>query len=276
MTVTLRAMTAADLPQALALSNQLAWPYRLEDWQRSFAMGRGLVAADQAGAVVGTALWWGYGPDFAMLGAIIVAPECQGRGIGKRLLGALLDEAGARTLQLNATPDGRPLYEAFGFRTVGGLRQHQGEVRFRGAPPAEVRLAAEGDWPAVAALDRQATGLPRQALLESLRRQGGAALLERDGRALGYAACHRFGRGQVIGPVIAPGAAEAQALFAFWLSREKGFLRADLPREEEALSRWLAAQGLPPVDGATTMRRGEAPPAEGGPRLFAVAAQSWG
>lgn len=276
MSFAIRSMTAADLPQAQALSGQVGWPYRLEDWRRSFAMGRGLAVADAAGALVGTALRWSYGADFAMLGAIIVAPACQGRGLGKRLLRALLDETGEGTLQLNATPEGRPLYEAFGFRTIGGLSQQQGEARFQGAPPADVRLAGAADWAAIAALDRQATGLPRQVLLDNLRRHGEAALLERGGRALGYAACHRFGRGRVIGPVVAPGADEAQALIGYWLARGDGFLRVDLPAEEEALGRWLASHGLTPVGGATTMRRGPAPPAGATLRLFAVAAQSWG
>ncbi|TAL24822.1 MAG: GNAT family N-acetyltransferase [Frankiales bacterium] len=50
-------------------------------------------------------------------------PEHQRRGHGRRVFTALMDwfaSLGVPRVDLRATPDGRPLYEAFGFRELGG------------------------------------------------------------------------------------------------------------------------------------------------------------
>jgi ribosomal protein S18 acetylase RimI-like enzyme len=53
-------------------------------------------------------------------------PEWRRKGIARALMDALvtdLTEAGAETVELHATSDGRPLYEAFGFVESGALRK---------------------------------------------------------------------------------------------------------------------------------------------------------
>ena len=50
-------------------------------------------------------------------------PSAQRRGHGRAVFGGLMGwfaEQGVRRVDLRATGDGRPLYEAFGFRTLGG------------------------------------------------------------------------------------------------------------------------------------------------------------
>ena len=91
--VALRAMTADDLPAAQALTDELRWPHRLSDWEHVFAHAEGLVA-ERDGRVVGTGLRWRWGPRHATIGLIVVAPACQGRRIGHRLMTALLKVTG--------------------------------------------------------------------------------------------------------------------------------------------------------------------------------------
>ena len=57
---------------------------------------------------------------------MIVAPACQGLGIGRRLMTTLLDGLDGCNVLLYATAAGRPLYERLGFVPSGELRQHQG------------------------------------------------------------------------------------------------------------------------------------------------------
>ncbi|HEY1393440.1 MAG TPA: GNAT family N-acetyltransferase, partial [Methylibium sp.] len=82
-------MAAADLEAAYALSAELRWPHRFADWEQVFRLGEGLVA-ERDGVVVGTGLRWRWGPRHATIGLIIVAPACQGRRIGHRLMSGLL------------------------------------------------------------------------------------------------------------------------------------------------------------------------------------------
>lgn len=122
-----RPFTPADIPAAHGLSMALGWPYRPEDWQFSAETAIGFVA-EERGIVVGTAMCWKFGSNRASLGHVIVSSEQQGRGIGRKLMEAVLEELGHRVTFLHATPAGRPLYEKLGFVECGSLEQYQGNV----------------------------------------------------------------------------------------------------------------------------------------------------
>lgn len=100
--------------------------------------------------------------------------------------------------------------------------------------------------------------------------------LDRDGELLGFALFRRFGRGHVIGPVIAPDARRAQALISHWLALNEGmFVRLDLP-SDSGLSDWLEGLGLPRVDTVVAMARGAVPVGDPALRAFAIVSQALG
>lgn len=272
--VALVPFAAAHLPGALALSQEMSWPYRREDWEFALRVGRGF-ALERDGAVIGTAAWFPDGANHATIGMIIVAGAAQGRGYGTRLLEALLGAVGARTLLLNATAEGRALYARYGFTPVGTIRQHQGPYRGHAeAPDPGVRTMEPNDIEAVARLDREATGFARRPLLERLIAAGEGSVLLRDGAPAAYAITRPFGRGHVIGPVVAGRPDEAHRLIAAALARLDGrFVRIDVP-DSANLSPWLTEIGLKPVGDALTMVRGVLAPT-GPARLFALANQSF-
>src|SRR5260370_37952183 len=78
---------------------------------------------------------WGFGRDAGTIGMMLVAPERQGRGIGRALMTALIAELEPRALMLNATAEGRGLCEKLGFLPLGLVRQHQARLAGRPAPP---------------------------------------------------------------------------------------------------------------------------------------------
>ncbi len=272
--VALVPFAAAHLPGALALSQEMSWPYRREDWEFALRVGRGF-ALERDGAVIGTAAWFPDGANHATIGMIIVAGAAQGRGYGTRLLEALLGAVGARTLLLNATAEGRALYARYGFTPVGTIRQHQGPYRGHAeAPDPGVRTMEPNDIEAVARLAREATGFARRPLLERLIAAGEGSVLLRDGAPAAYAITRPFGRGHVIGPVVAGRPDEAHRLIAAALARLDGrFVRIDVP-DSANLSPWLTEIGLKPVGDALTMVRGVLAPT-GPARLFALANQSF-
>ena len=128
----LRSLVLSDLPAARALSAAQGWPHREEDWRFVLGLGEG-VAAEHDGQLAGTALGWRYGPGFATLGLVIVSEAARGRGIGRALTTAVLDGLGSRTVLLNATSDGMPLYRSLGFVPGREVRQLQG-ASFSPAP----------------------------------------------------------------------------------------------------------------------------------------------
>jgi hypothetical protein len=113
-------------------------------------------------------------------------------------------------------------------------------------------------------------------VIAALLKMSEGVVLDRGGEAVGFALLRRFGRGHVVGPVVAPDAAAAKALIAHWLGSRSGqFLRIDVP-EETGLSGWLAGLGLVEVDTAVAMLRGEVPPPHEGVRRFALVNQALG
>lgn len=269
-------LTEADLPQARDLSMEMNWPYRLEDWAFALRLGHGL-ALKRGSRVVATGAWWPNGDAFATVGMIIVSTALQGRGLGARLFDALMLEVGDRAALLNSTPEGFELYRRRGFATVGEIHQHHGILGpGLGGPSRDIRPAGPADMEPVAQLDEAASGRPRQALLGALAGEARFSVLEEAGRLTGYAASRPFGRGHVIGPVVAPDADRARDLIeAAGGGLAGAFVRVDTPAEL-GLGPWLEAGGLPQVSAATTMVRGTPPRPRGEARIFALCSQSLG
>jgi predicted N-acetyltransferase YhbS len=279
--VSLRAMTASDLAAAHALSSELRWPHRPADWEQAFRHAEGVVA-QRDGETVATALRWRWGARHATIGLVIVAPACQGRRIGHRLMSTLLEGLEDHTVLLYATPEGRGLYERLGFVRIGELRQHQGI-----ALPAplvaldegrRLRPAGHNDLATLKSLDAAARGMPRDALIEDLYANAEATVvLDEQEQARGFAVLRRFGRGHAIGPVVAPDVDGAKALIAHLSGLNAGrFTRIDIDFDS-GLAEWIESLGLLRVDAPTTMVRGPAlvsPP--GAPKLYAIVTQAIG
>lgn len=275
--VTYRRMHDGDIPNAHALSQAVRWPHRAEDWQFVLRAGTGYVA-EQDGAVIGTGLCWKQGDGHASLGMIIVSPDHQGKGIGRELMRLVLEELGDRCVLLNATAAGQPLYERMGFAAIGTLCQHQGILA--AMPPlapdggARVRPGGPDDLPAIVALADRATGMGRAALVRALAGVGEVSVLESDGVPLGFSIMRQFGRGRVIGPLVAPDADGAKALVAHWSGAYAGtFVRIDIDGAG-GLGPWLEQAGLAQVDTAVIMARNGVPRRDGGVTQFAIINQA--
>ncbi|WP_407154722.1 GNAT family N-acetyltransferase [Bradyrhizobium sp. STM 3557] len=265
----------AHLEGALKLSQEMSWPYRIEDWDFALQLGHGFVL-QRAGVVIGTAAWWPYGESHASAGMIIVSKAAQGRGYGAQLMDALLASAYPRSIVLNSTAEGIMLYRRRGFVPIGVIQQHQGiPIECHEAPPSSsVRAMAASDFEAIARLDREATARERRPLLDRLVQSGDGYVLQRDGTTRGYAISRRFGRGHVIGPVVADSLTDARALIGASLARlGRVFVRVDTSASSQ-LGEWLESIGLRQVSDATTMILGQAS-STGPARMFAIASQSF-
>jgi GNAT superfamily N-acetyltransferase len=265
--ILLRELEPADLPAAWSLSQATGWPHRADDWRLLFDLGRGVAAFVQR-RLVGTALWWAFPPHFATLGLVLVAEDCQRRGIGAGLMRSVLQQSAGRVLKLHATVAGSLLYERLGFRPRGLVRQYQGVCRLDAQENGTRRLTG-ADLAQVLVLDRAAFGADRARLLNRLLDGAEARVIGPPGRITGYALRRSFGRGEVIGPVVAPGAAQATALVGALL--RPGFLRLDTPRA--GLETLLHQAGLTAVDEVVPMHLGEWPGCEA---VFGLASQATG
>lgn len=264
----IRPFAPEHLADAVRLSRQVGWPHRQQDWAMALAISEGVVALNDR-RVVGTACCTRFG-DVALLNMIIVDEAMRGHGLGRRLIAAAMDLAPGAEMRLVATTDGLPLYEKLGFHAKYRIVQHQGIARTATAR-VTVREGPVQDVTGLVRMDHAASGLDREALLDRIAAQGDVLLADR-----GFAMVRDFGRGQVIGPVVARDAATARALIAEAVRRNAGaFLRIDLP-EGAGLSDDVAALGLSCVGGGTAMVRDPGPSPSGDFTTFALVSQALG
>ena len=278
---TLRPMQAGDLAAMHGLAQQMSWPHRSEDCAQLLAFGAGTVAVDATGRTVGVGLRWSFGREVGTIGLVLVAPERQGKGLGRALMKTLIADLEPRTLMLNATAEGLPLYEKLGFVSTGFVRQHQGRLAegsvLPSAPAVAVRRALPGDHDALCSLDAAAFGADRSGLISRLLVDGEAWVVDHDGRPVGFAVLRAFGRGSIVGPIVAPSEDEAVALVAVAAkAAPPGVLRLDILAQAERLGAWLTAAGLPAIDTVTIMLRGGWPETHKGLQRFGLALQAWG
>lgn len=264
------------LDGAVALSRAESWPHRPGDWAMVQQLSAGVAVVDGDGRVTGTTFMTPFGDDYATINMVIVDKSMRGLGMGRKLMERAFELAGKRPLRLIATKEGLPLYEKLGFVATGSIRQHQGQVAAVDRPHGIEDMQA-GDIDAVRALDRQAYAADRTALLDALLERGQFAVLRKGGKVDAWAVIRPFGRGEVIGPIIAPDLETARALIAYFASsREGAFLRVDTG-SETGLAPWLSEIRLAHAGGGVTMRRPLTEDA-GQPRLkaYALASQALG
>lgn len=269
-----------------ALSISVRWPHRAEDWDMLRHVGHGFALQDGIGRVLGTAMWFPYGGAFMAVGMVITTPRLQANGGGRWLMKHVMAEAGHRALGLNATRPAWRLYTSLSFTPDAKVFQRNGIARPAPLPPlptgTALRPVALDDLEELAALDAATFGAYRGGLFAELMKTATGMALVRDDRISAFALCRPFGRGHVIGPVVAPSDAEAVAVTAPLAAPLAGrFLRVDTRSAEGAFADFLGACGLPLYDVVTSMSLGRrwvratAPDGEH-PYSFALVSQALG
>lgn len=274
----------APLDQLHALSIAVGWPHRAEDWQFLRETGHGVAALDDIDRVLGSAMWFPQGEKFATVGMVIISPRLQMLGTGQWLMQRILADAGARDVRLNATRAARRLYLSMDFVPEQTLYQCQGEARSVAdlpVPMGDIQPLQSADLERLIALDAQAFGVARPGLLARLLNLSSGYGLWRQGELVGFALCRRFGRGQVIGPVVASQDADAVVLVGRHLMDLDGqFARVDTHHDQGPFAAFLARAGLGVYDTVLTMANGPGarlvPLQPGQPRTYGLVSQALG
>src|SRR3954470_6746665 len=104
--LTLRHLTAADLPFADALRATAGWNQTLTDWRRFLDLSPcGCLLAECDGRPVATATTIVYGQELGWIGMLLVHPDFRRRGIARVLMDhciEILRSAGVRSIKLDA------------------------------------------------------------------------------------------------------------------------------------------------------------------------------
>lgn len=213
----IRLLTESDLEKAMRLKEQARWNQTREDWQRLLQLTpQGCFAAVCEGELVGTITTILYGQQLAWIGMVLVDVEYRRRGIASQLMKAAhqyLHEAGVRTVKLDATPDGRKVYEALGYQTECLIERWSGIAR--SSLSGKNESANIDELTAILQIDLKAFGLDRSGLLASLydkRTANGRVIKSSDSKVEGYVLTRPGTAASYIGPLVASSVEIAESL----------------------------------------------------------------
>lgn len=227
----LRLATKADVADLMTLSTAVGWNQVEADWARLLELEPGgCFVVEEDGRAAASATVITYGQELAWIGMVLTLPDYRGRGFATQLMQRCLDYcdgAGMKTVKLDATDLGRPVYEKFGF-----VEEYVVE-RWKGMLDGERREFGR-DW----ALDREAFGADRRELVERLG-------YSRAGRVASYA-----------GPVVCRTVEEARERIVH--GGASGVTFWDLAMPNTAAVGLAAELGFASVRRLWRMRRGPA------------------
>ncbi|ASV88226.1 acetyltransferase family protein (plasmid) [Ochrobactrum quorumnocens] len=265
------------------LSMGVRWPHRPNDWDILLKTGQGLVAVDGIGRVFGSAMWFPYGDDFATIGMVITSPRTQAQGTGRWLMKQVLERCKGRNLSLNATQAAYSLYLSLGFIDEATVYQHQGEVCHElpaiPRPKGELVALPAAELEKISELDCKAFGTNRMHLLQLISDTAEIYGLKRNDQIVGYSFCREFGRGKVLGPIVASNSEDAIQLTSVHLQKLRGkFARVDTREKDGTFADFIEQCRLSVFGTVTTMSKGKLflHREANKPWIYGLSAHGWG
>jgi GNAT superfamily N-acetyltransferase len=281
--IRIRRMTAEDIPLGMHLKQQAGWNQTEADWRRFLALEPdGCFVAEFDGIPAATLTTCLFGR-IAWVAMVLVDPPLRGRGLASVLLAralAFLSNRGVLSVRLDATAQGRPLYEKLGFTAEYELTRYEGILppaqgcgagfqpagRFPTCPTASppehgVAAARPEHLDGVVEFDQSVTATDRRKLLLLLytERPDATRVVQRDGAILGYALSRPGTRAVQIGPCLATAEAGPPLLRDAFRRAAGQPVFIDIPTGNPAAAALAAGQGLTVQRTLLRMCRGPAP-----------------
>ncbi len=246
-----RTMRAADIDAGLRLCRASGWNQTRRDWELFLRLSpQGCRVVVQDDQVIGTVATVNYENRFSWIAMVLVDPAARGKGIGSLLMNeALTVLQEGRSIRLDATPAGQPVYRQLGFIDEYSLSRMEIAVA-----PANLitqgklaRPMTRADLPAIFSFDRAAFGADRGALLEWLLAGAPefAWVNEEGGQITGYCFGRHGHNAEHLGPVIAHDQPTARELVSACLRQQAGTpFYLDATHHAADWRAWLAAIGF--------------------------------
>jgi len=274
----IRNLRSADIPHLLELSRLAGWNQTAADWERALTLSpHHCFGVETDGRIVSSAAAFLYGQDLAWIGMVLTHPAYRGQGRARSLLDhtiKALRQAGIGWMKLDATEQGRPLYESLGFAAecpVERWKRPAGKGPKPAAPPLVHPYVVDPSF------DRAYFGAYRVPLLNALVRAGEAAFVV----GYGYAMTRPGSLATYFGPSVVRTREAARRLLEWFLANhgEEEIFWDLFPDNTDAVQ--LAIDyGFEParhlVRMAAPCRPGATPLAHHNSSIFAIAGFEYG
>lgn len=247
-----RQMLPEDFEVAMALKKTEGWNQTREDWQFFLKQQPKLCLVAMAeDKTVGTVTAITYQNRLAWIGMMLVDRQYRRKGISKMLMREILDRlAGFPTIKLDATPEGRFVYQQMGFNKEYSLgrfvRKANHSVPESNLDPGVSRVSI-ADLPKLEKMDAPVFGASRDNVLRHLRSvfPEGAFILKEGGEMKGYLLSRKGSNYIQLGPLVAKDEVLARRLILQALAGLNNHaLVLDIAANRRELIPWLENQGF--------------------------------
>lgn len=245
-------MLINDLDQALSLSNAEGWNQTEKDWRLLLENPLNTcLVAEHNNKIAGTATAINHSNEVAWIGMVLVDKSLRGQGAGKMLLKYIIDALKhIKSIKLDATPAGQPLYQNLGFKeehiilrmTNNCLNNFHSEKT--SDEPVQIDSSVLSE---VIKHDKIIFGADRTYLLQTLFKNypEKAFIIKKNEKPDAYI----FGRGgnrfNYIGPVFAYSSDSARIIISKALdSLNNQPIALDILQDKEELIKWLELIGF--------------------------------
>jgi len=252
--ISVRVMTAADIPFADSLRSLAGWNQTVHDWDGFLAFApHGCWIAEIDGAPAGTATTILYDGKVGWIGMVLVHPQKRRQGVGNALLRhavASLRTQGAISIKLDATPAGKEVYLPLGFGEEYNLARFEGNVPMAPPPGAgkhKIQAFTANHIQRVVDFDLEVFGVARPSVFSSLiTRSPNLCFVSYDRASIcGYLIAREGAAALQLGPWAARTPGIAESLFRALAERVPGRrLFLDIPGPNLDASRYLYSLGF--------------------------------
>jgi creatinine amidohydrolase len=247
--IQVRPVVPSDLPEIMRLKNIAGWNQTEADLSFFFKQfSETYWVAVHNGKVIGSTLAAVYDQKVAWIGMVLVDPEFRRQGVGRSLMSTALEALRHfPSVKLDATPDGKALYDRLGFKDEYLLhRMVTRALPVVEVPPSSaVRPMVPGDLPGVIAADRAAFGTDRSALLTRLFQEAPHLAWIGVDQPSAFCLGRRGFHFTQVGPVVAPSAAFAESLIGSALGSLSGqAVVLDVPESQTRTLDLLKTRGF--------------------------------
>jgi len=246
-----RRLKADDIPAALGLSMQAGWNQTADDWHVLLDLApQGCLAMEVDGELAATTTLLCYGQRLAWIGMILTKKEFRGRGLARCLLSEALklaDNLNIETVKLDATDQGKFLYEKSGFRSEQPV-ERWARAGIESSLTLSARSALLQQWNEI---DYEAFGADRSPLLKKMAQLNPiqvlpkSFLLARSGRNTAY-----------LGPCVSDDLQAARILIERCVRSTKAAISWDLLVQNRSAVSIAKDFGFTPQRNLTRMVRG--------------------
>ena len=250
--IKIRYLKLSDIPDAMQIVLAEGWNQTEKDWEILIRGSQNICFAAIAGnQLVGTATAINYANIVSWIGMILVDKKFRGQGISKLLLKSLFDELKTdKSIKLDATPAGQPVYEKLGFVDEYTISRMVNSS-FTGLPNLDFKTTSQQiqtkDTQKIVEFDKQVFGADRKQLIQTLINNfpEKSWVLKDGDKIVGFALGRQGNKHHQIGPVSAMSVLTTKQLISNALQSLKGeSIVIDILDDKPELQLWLKSIGF--------------------------------